>query len=63
MAEKRLKAMRVLASDAAVKITKAARIQEENPLEAEIKLMFAIAQNTSVIAALMLEAMMEEDDE
>lgn len=58
--KRRLIASAVLARDASVKIVKAAQEYDKNPIDALYKLLFATAESTSVIAGLLLDAMMEE---
>ena len=60
MSEKRTKAMEKLLMDAGAKIVGAAKEHDVNPMEAEYKLMFAIAESTTLIAEMLFEAMKGE---
>lgn len=57
-------AMLKLLNDAGAKTVNALKEHDAgNPIEAEFKLLFAIAENTAVIASLMFEDRMERDRE
>lgn len=62
--EKRLRAMAMLARDAGVKTVKAAKAHENRDMpEAAYQLLFAIAENTAVMASVMLEALLNTETE
>lgn len=62
--EKRLRAMAMLARDAGVKTVKAAKAHENRDMpEAAYQLLFAIAENTAVMASVMLEALLNTEME